>query len=247
MPATAPGMCVLYAEQLEILFPIRAFLSERRIAKARFNSGGDTVIVYPSLLHVIHVFVACNGTFPKRAIVDCANQITFPARFHAGCHEIAHAEKVALTTDGHGWHGFCCRGGCLSRKGSLDLRVRTRASIPAFPDAGALPNLACPPVRTDSSRGELVIAPSRSRTFFGETGLGKTVAARVPKPSRRGDCSPAQYALRPLRRDAIGQRVGMKIGVITQTSPRTVLLGRLRDAVLFARRKVVPGIVPGDG
>src|SRR5436309_13417743 len=100
MPATAPGMCVLYAEQLEILFPIRAFLSERRIAKARFNPGGDTVIVYPSLLHVIHVFVACNGTFPKRAIVDCANQITFPARFLAGCHEIAHAEKVALTTDG---------------------------------------------------------------------------------------------------------------------------------------------------
>ena len=100
VPARAAGMGVLNAEQLEILFPIRAFLSERRIAKARFNSGGDTVIVYPSLLHVIHVFVACNGTFPKRAIVDCANQITFPARFHAGCHEIAHAEKVALTTDG---------------------------------------------------------------------------------------------------------------------------------------------------
>jgi len=246
MPATAPGMCVLYAEQLEILFPIRAFLSERRIAKARFNPGGDTVIVYPSLLHVIHVFVACNGTFPKRAIVDCANQITFPARFHAGCHEIAHAEKVALTTDGHGWHGFCCRDGCLSRKvlwicagGHAPLHQRSRI--------GERTRLGSPQVRTDSSRGELVIAPSRSRTFFGETGLGKTVAARVPRPSRRGDCSPAQYALRPLRRDAIGQRVGMKIGVITQTSPRTVLLGRLRDAVLFARRKVVPGIVPGDG
>ena len=56
-----------------------------------------------------------------------------------------------------------------------------------------------------------------------------------------------KIACRFLRRDAIGQRVGMKIAVITQTSPRTVLLGRLRDAVLFARRKVVPGIVPGDG
>ena len=246
MPATAPGMCVLYAEQFEILFPIRTFLSERRIAKARLNPGGDTLIVYPSLLHVIHVFVACNGTFPKRAIVDCANQITFPARFHAGCHEIAHAEKVALTTDGHGWHGFCCRDGCLSRKGSLDLRVRTRASTPAFPDWGAHP----PRVSTSSDglvpwrAGDRALAVTN---FFGETGLGKTVAARVPKPSRRGDCCPAQYALRPLRRDAIGQRVGMKIGMITQTSPRTVLLGRLRDAVLFARRKVVPGIVPGDG
>src|SRR2546430_10042144 len=111
---------------------------------------------------------------------------------------------------------------------------------------GEPPRLGSRQVRADLVRGELVNAYSRSRTFIGETGLGKTVAARVPKPSRRGDCSPAQYALRPLRRDAIGQRVGMKIGVITQTSPRTVLLGRLRDAVLFARRKVVPRGVSGD-
>ena len=246
MPATAPGMCVLYAEQLEILFPIRAFLSKRRIAKARFNPGGDTVIVYPSLLHVIHVFVACNGTFPKRAIVDCANQITFPARFHAGCHEIAHAEKVALTTDGHGWHGFCCRGGCLSRKGSLDLRVRTRASTPAFPDWGAHP----PRVSTSSDglvpwrAGDRALAITN---FFWGNGVRKDCCGEGAETKSPRRLFPAQYALRPLRRDAIGQRVGMKIGMITQTSPRTVLLGRLRDAVLFARRKVVPGIVPGDG
>ena len=81
VPARAAGMGVLNAEQLEILFPIWTFLRERWIAKARFNPGGDTLIIYPRLLHVVQVFVACDGTFSKRAIVDCANQIMFLADF----------------------------------------------------------------------------------------------------------------------------------------------------------------------
>jgi len=43
-----------------------------------------------------------------------------------------------------------------------------------------------------------------------------------------------------LRRDAVGQRVGMKIGVITQTEPGTIWLGGLCYGVFFTRRKVVP-------
>ena len=50
-----------------------------------------------------------------------------------------------------------------------------------------------------------------------------------------------------LRRYAIGERVGVKIGVITQTVPGTVFFVRLLDAVFFARGKVIPRIVPGDG
>jgi hypothetical protein len=44
----------------------------------------------------------------------------------------------------------------------------------------------------------------------------------------------------PLRRDPVGQRVGMKIGVITQTKPGTIWLGGLRYSVFLARGKVVP-------
>jgi len=51
----------------------------------------------------------------------------------------------------------------------------------------------------------------------------------------------------PLRRYPVGQRVGMKIDMITQTVPRTIWLGRLRDAVLFTCGKVVPRIVASDG
>ena len=52
---------------------------------------------------------------------------------------------------------------------------------------------------------------------------------------------------RPLRRDPVGQRIGMKIGVITQTKPGTIWLGSLRYSVFLTRGKVVPGIVASDG
>jgi hypothetical protein len=52
--------------------------------------------------------------------------------------------------------------------------------------------------------------------------------------------------LRPLRRDPVGQRIGMKIGVITQAVPRTIWLSSLRNTVLFTRGKVVPRIVASD-
>jgi hypothetical protein len=52
---------------------------------------------------------------------------------------------------------------------------------------------------------------------------------------------------RHLRRDPVGQRIGMKIRVITQTKPGTIWLGSLRYSVFLTRGKVVPGIVAGDG
>jgi len=86
-------MCVLYAEQLEILFPIRTFLSERRIAKARLNPGGDTLMTYPSLLHVAQVFVASDGTFPKRSVFDRAKKRGILSRFYPSLNQIAHDRK----------------------------------------------------------------------------------------------------------------------------------------------------------
>jgi hypothetical protein len=51
---------VLHAEQLEILFPIRSLLRERRIAKAGLNPYHDPVFVHPRMLHVVQIFVACD-------------------------------------------------------------------------------------------------------------------------------------------------------------------------------------------
>src|SRR5205823_14963497 len=51
----------------------------------------------------------------------------------------------------------------------------------------------------------------------------------------------------PLRRYAIGERVGVKIGVITQTVPGTIFLGCLADAGFLACCIIIPRIVPSDG
>ena len=76
-----------------------------------------------------------------------------------------------------------------------------------------------------------VLAATSTATRIGERGRG-----RVRSPGRSTS-----------RRYAIGERVRVKIGVITQTVPRTVFLVRLRDAVFFTRGKVVPRIVASDG
>src|SRR4030095_225029 len=51
----------------------------------------------------------------------------------------------------------------------------------------------------------------------------------------------------PLRRYAIRERVGVKIGVVTQTRPWAVLLCCVCDAVFLTFGKVVPRIVASDG
>ena len=91
-------------------------------------------------------------------------------------------------------------------------------------------------------------------TNFPAMELMKSVAASAPQPTRRGDSRPelgrsSQPPLPPallLRRYAVGERIGVKIGVVTQTVPGTVLFARLRNAVFFARGKIIPRIVPRD-
>ena len=72
---------------------------------------------------------------------------------------------------------------------------------------------------------------------------------------RRARGSPDVGRLRPISppccadlwRDAIRQRVGMEIDVLTQTVPRTILAGCLGNSALLTGGKVVPRIVACDG
>src|SRR5437870_6675066 len=75
--AITAGVRILHAEQLEILFPIRTFLGERRIAKARLNPCREAVRIHPRLLHVMEVLVASDRTFPERLVFNCLEQSFF--------------------------------------------------------------------------------------------------------------------------------------------------------------------------
>ena len=50
-----------------------------------------------------------------------------------------------------------------------------------------------------------------------------------------------------LRCYPIRERVGMKVGVITQTVPRTIFLGSLADGIFLTFGIIIPGIVSSDG
>jgi hypothetical protein len=64
---------------------------------------------------------------------------------------------------------------------------------------------------------------------------------------RRRSVPQERYNLFALRRYAIGERVGVKISVITQTRPWAVLFRCVSDGVFLTLREVVPRIVPSDG
>src|SRR5438046_3171324 len=81
--------------------------------------------------------------------------------------------------------------------------------------------------------GRLCQKPTiRARHFRTEPRGCKRPRRAGRRPSERERTSQTPYNLfQPLRRYAIGERVGVKIGVITQTVPGTVFLRCLADAV----------------
>jgi hypothetical protein len=90
VPAILAIMRILDAQQLEIFFPIRPFLSQGRGAKADFHPVYQAIIAQARLLHVPFVFVAGNRTLTERAIGDSLQKGLFAALFHACFDEVTH-------------------------------------------------------------------------------------------------------------------------------------------------------------
>jgi len=71
VPAIPAGVRVLDADQLEITFPIRAFLFQRRGTETGFDPMGSAIRGGTSLFHVVLILVTRKPTRgPQRAIVD---------------------------------------------------------------------------------------------------------------------------------------------------------------------------------
>jgi len=88
--ATAASVRILNLDQIEIFFPIRTFLIERRIAVTDFDPLHASIVKLPSLIHVSLVLVAGNRSTSERAIFDCALKRLFLAFFDSRCDEIPH-------------------------------------------------------------------------------------------------------------------------------------------------------------
>ena len=84
----------------------------------------------------------------------------------------------------------------------------------------------------------LVVAPRDDELFFCLAIRQEFVLSRQQHQHPARPHSPQDRA--PLRRDPVGQRVGMKSSVITQTKPGTIGLSSLRYCVFLTRSKIVP-------
>ena len=90
VPAVPPGMRVFHREKLEVFLPIGPLFLQRRIAKTRFNPARNPRGVDPRLLHIVLVFVTCDGALTERLVVDGEEKRILLAGLHAGFNEVAH-------------------------------------------------------------------------------------------------------------------------------------------------------------
>ena len=73
VPAFPSGMGVFDADELEILFPIRPFFSQRGIAETSLHPGCG-IVTNSRFAHIINVLVTGDGAPPERAVVDRAQE-----------------------------------------------------------------------------------------------------------------------------------------------------------------------------
>lgn len=101
--ATAAGVSVLHCHEVEVFFPVRALLGERRWTVAHFDPLDAFVVEPPRRIHVAQVFATGNRSPPKSASIDCARERRWTAGLDPGSDEVAHGlilQKMrALSTE----------------------------------------------------------------------------------------------------------------------------------------------------
>jgi hypothetical protein len=78
-------MGVLYADELEELFPVRPFLIERHIAIAHLDPADSAIGAESRLSHVVQIFIAGHRSAAECALFDRSQQFRLAARFDARC------------------------------------------------------------------------------------------------------------------------------------------------------------------
>jgi hypothetical protein len=82
---------VLYAGEIEILFPVWAFFLERCWAIADFDPACSLIFAETRVIHVAQIFAFGDRAFAELSTFDSAEQIGFTAGFYAGSDQISHS------------------------------------------------------------------------------------------------------------------------------------------------------------
>ena len=90
IPTLPPIVGVLNFSKLEVLFPIRPLLFERRRAVANLHPTGRAIGRQSRVLHVPEIFAFRNGAFPQGSVFNRLEQFLFPTRFQFCPYQITH-------------------------------------------------------------------------------------------------------------------------------------------------------------
>ena len=91
MPAIFSRMRVFHAEQLEIFFPIRPFLIQRRITETSFDPCGGAGFIQACLLHIIEILITGDVSLAERLVFYRPQQPGITAAFNLCLNQIAHS------------------------------------------------------------------------------------------------------------------------------------------------------------
>ena len=83
-------MRVLYAQQVEVFFPVRTLFLQRCRTVANLDPTCGLVWAKPRVVHVTQIFALRNRASAEGFIFECLQQIAFATRFNAGSDEITH-------------------------------------------------------------------------------------------------------------------------------------------------------------
>ena len=87
---------VLDFQELEVFFPIRAFLREWRPAVANLNPLHSTILELACLSHISEVFIAGDRPFPQGSVFDRSVKLPRLSGLHFCSHEISHENDCKL-------------------------------------------------------------------------------------------------------------------------------------------------------
>jgi RNA polymerase sigma factor (sigma-70 family) len=96
MPAIAPRMGILHAQQIKVLLPIRTLLLERSRAETGLHPVRRPVCIHAGVSHVMLVLVTGDRAQAECAVLDRLQQGFFPSCLHSCFDQIPHIaqEKV---------------------------------------------------------------------------------------------------------------------------------------------------------
>jgi hypothetical protein len=84
------SVCILHAQEVEILLPIRPLLGQWLPAETDFHPGDRVMGVYPCLFHIPEIFISGNRPLAQCLVMDGASERCLSPGLDASFYQVTH-------------------------------------------------------------------------------------------------------------------------------------------------------------